>query len=30
MCLIVDFASIQILVGVKGDGDTEGSKVPPS
>ena len=29
MCLIVDFVSIQILVGVKGNGDTEGSKVPP-
>ena len=29
MCLIVDFVSIQTLVGVKGNGDTEGSKVPP-
>ena len=30
MYLIVDFVSIQILVGVRGDGDTEGSKAPPS
>jgi hypothetical protein len=30
MFLIVDFVSSLILVGRRGDGDTEGSKVPPS
>ncbi len=28
--MIVGFVSLQILVGVRGDDDTEGSKVPPS